>query len=196
MKAVIDGTTYNQFFAVGRKNSNYPLAFAFDRLVDNDTAVSNSLDGAFKLGDYVFVAFNQDGSVNRTYNSNTVYTNVTPILISQKLNGSIEGGADVGRHRKKLTMAGIRCAPLASANSKITLYYRVDDETSWTKIREYTTSNGVGFEAGADNAGDEFKNCEEFQFKIEHSQSSTAAPREPIALVYAFEDLDSDVQTD
>lgn len=196
MKIVIDGTTYNQLFAVGRKNANYPLAFAFDRLVNNNTAISNSIQGLLKLGDYIFAAFNQNGSVNRTYNSTTVYTSVSPSLTTQKLNGTIEGGADVGRHRKKLTMIGLQCGALSSTNSVLTLYYRTDEESSWTKVRDYSTSNGMGFEAGIDASGAEFKNCYEFQFKLEHTQSSSAAPREPIAILYAFEDLDSDVQAD
>lgn len=201
LSITLDGTAYNQLFSIGRKSSNYPLAVALDRKIDNDTALVANIQGIYKIGDYVFAAHNQNGSVNRTDDGANPYLG-TATIITQKLNGSIEGGPDVARHRKKLSMAGIQCAPVNNSTSKLTLYVRFDEETSWTKVREYTEANGTGFESGmadtnADGSPDtEFPNCYEFQFKLEHSQASGAAPKEPTAIIYAFEDLDAEIQSE
>lgn len=189
--ATIDGVAYNQLAVVGRKSEKYPLAFTLDRKVDNDTALTGNVQGVLKLGNYFWVAHNQDGSVNRT-NDQSVYTNATATYISQKITGERHA---LGLHRKakRLTMAGLLGVPLTSGQS-MSLYYRVDGTTAWTLIRTYSTVAGLGFETGmADTNNDgtpdeEFLSCKEFQFKV-----TATGGAEPTAIIYRFEDLGSDV---
>ncbi len=189
---IIDGTTYNQFFAIGRKTANYPLAFTFDRLVNNDTALTNTIDGCFKLGDYVFVAFNADGSIKRT-NDQAVFTNATPIYITQKLTGEAQAGEDARRKRKTLNMAGLLFKSLGDGKT-ISLYYRVDATTTWTLIRTVTGDDAVlsmGFEAGIENDGSDFKNYKELQFKVQCTGGAV-----PTAVIYSFNVEDADIQSE
>lgn len=195
MSIVIDGTTYRQFFVVGRKTTAYPFACTFDRLVNNDTALSGTMQGAFKLGNYVYISYNQDGSVNRT-NDAAVFTSATPFYVSQKLTGEAELGKDAHRMRKTLIMAGIICEALTSGQS-ISLYYRVDATSSWKLIRTYSygdDSVGMGFETGqADTNGDgtpdeDFLNYKELQFK-----ATATGGAKPLAIPYAFQREDADI---
>lgn len=167
------GTAYKQLASIGRKSTAYPLSFTFDRLVDNDTALTGNINGVAKAGDYVWVAHNDDGSINRT-NDQAVYTNATAVYISQKLNGESRVG-DVARRLKRLLMAGLRTAPLTSGQS-VSVYYRTDGNSSWTLIRTYAYGDDaaaglvpvdVGFEAGsAGTSNVDFLNYKEFQFKV------------------------------
>lgn len=173
MKIVLDGVTYNQLFAIGRKTSAYPLALQGDRLVDNDTALTGNIQGIGKLGGYYFISHNQDGSVNRT-NDQVAYTNATGAYITAKLNGESKV-QDSARRRKVLKMAGLLTAPLTTGQS-VSLYYRTDSNSSWTLIRTYAYGDdaaavptlipaNMGFEAGKQNDGADFQNYKEMQFK-------------------------------
>ncbi|MBX4215423.1 hypothetical protein KW797_00510 [Candidatus Parcubacteria bacterium] len=175
LKIKLDGTTYNQLFAIGRKSAEYPLAFMGDRLVDNDTALTGNINGLYKIGNYFFVAHNSDGSVNRTMDGTSgIYTGVTPLIITAKINGErkVQGA---GRMTKQLLAAGLTVAPLTTGQSA-SLYYRVDSASAWTLIRTYTygddaaaapalTPANMGFEAGMDASGTDFSNYKEMQFK-------------------------------
>lgn len=168
----LDGVTYCQLGTLGRKQPAYPLAFTLDRLVNNDTAITG-INGVGKTGDFYWIAYNSDGSVNRTYNGQ-VFTNATAVYISQKKNGE-DRIKDAGRRVKSLKSAGIITEPLTSGQS-VSLYYRTDGNSSWTLIRTYTYGDdaaavpaivpaNTGFEAGVDATGADFQNYKEVQFK-------------------------------
>lgn len=184
LKIIIDSTTYLQLFSIGRKSKGYPLAFSFDRLIDNDTAIT-SLWGIYKLGSYVWAAHNADGSVNRT-NDQAEYTNVTPKYETQKLNGSRQDPKLIPK-TKQLVMAGLMHTPLTSGQS-VSLYYRVNEETSWTLIRTNSTVSSIGFEAGIINAGTDFNSWKELQFK-----ATSAGGAEITGIPYAFKDAGAEV---
>lgn len=179
LSITLDGASYTQLATLGRKTPVYPLALTLDRLVDNDTALTGSIQGVGKAGDYIWVGHNGDGSLNRT-NDQAVYTNATAVYISQKVNGETRV-RDAARRKKVLKSAGILCEKLTSGQS-VSLYYRTDGATSWTLIRTYAYGDdalespaivpgNVGFEAGvADVNGDgtsllDFVNYHECQFK-------------------------------
>lgn len=195
LKIKIGGTTYNQLFAIGRKTEQYPLSYSFDRMIDNDTALTGNINGLFKAGNYIFASHNDDGSVNRT-NDQIDYTGITPTYISQKLTGEMEAGIDAHRRRKKLVMAGILCDPLTSGQS-VSLYYRVNAESSWTLIRTLSTTNALQSEAGmADTNGDgtpdeDFKYCYEWQFKV-----TSAGGAKPTGIIYAISVDDADISSE
>lgn len=194
MKIILDGITYKQLFAIGRKTQNYPLAFTLDRLLNNDTPITGSIQGLLRLGNYVYASYNDDGSVNRT-NDGDVFSNTTAIFITQKLTGERQVGEDARRKRKVLNMAGILCEALATGQV-INLYYRVDATSAWTLIRTYSYGDdtiGMGFEAGTESDGSDFKNFKESQFKM--TVTGTVTPTIPTAIIYSFNIEDADVQT-
>lgn len=187
----IDGVSYLQMATVGRKSSKYPISFTMSRLVNNGT-VATSIDGAFKLGDYWFFAINGDGSVKRT-NDNGLFGDA--YYITQRLTGESKV-ADTHRRIKQLLMAGLIVAPLPSgATAK--LYYRVDSTASWALIRSYTTTNGMGFEAGvADTAGDQsvladFLSYKELQFK-----AISTGGAEITGIVWAWKIIGADIASE
>lgn len=168
VKFTKDGVAYNQYAAVGRKASGYPIGFTLEQLVDNTSAIT-SIQGSFKLGQTIFTAFNSDGSINKT---DPALSYTTSTYISQKRTGASRV-LDGHRRKKQLLMAGITAPPLTSGQS-INLYYRADGG-SWTLIRTYTygddTTSGevpanTGFEAGsAGTSNDEFPVYKEIEFK-------------------------------
>jgi hypothetical protein len=194
----LDGTTYYQMATVGRKSAGYPWAFTLGPLVDNQSAVT-SIDGAYRLNDTLWVAHNNDGSVNRTDDAAN-YTTAT--YITQKINGSRSNPLAATR-RKALVMAGVATAPLTTGQS-VSLYYRTDGTSAWTLIRTYAYGDdaartpalspaNMGFEAGkADTDGDgtpdaDFINFKEVQFKV-----TSAAGAEVTGIPYAWKFADAD----
>lgn len=186
-----DGQTYYQLASVGRKSAAYPWSFTLDRLVDNQNAITE-IDATFKLSQTVFVAFNGDGSINRTDDTAT-YTTAT--YISQIITGDSKV-QDAHRRFKQLLMAGVLTTPLTTGQS-VSLSYRTDGG-SWKLIRTYAYGDdsnadpavvppNMGFEAGAaDVNGDgtdlePFVNYKELEFMV---QSSGGA--QPTGIVYAW----------
>lgn len=161
----LGGVTYTQNFAIGRKNVGYPWAYTFAHRLNNDTDLSGSVNGQYKYGGTYFVAFNDDGSINRT--NNGVYASTTPFLISQKFTAELQGGADARRLTKQFMMAGLLTDVLTTGQSA-SLYYRVNSTSAWVLIHTYLygdDSIGLGFEAGQDVNGD-FASMKEWEFKL------------------------------
>lgn len=188
LKIKLDGTTYHQLASLGRQSDGFPLAFALAQLVDNDTAIT-SIEGASRYNDYVFVAHNNDGSLNRT-NDTDLYTSATATYITQKITGERQS-LDFVRQTKTLGMCGIVCEPLP-ASTTLSLYMRVDGG-SWQKVRDYTTTGGTGFEAGILNDSTEFPSGKDFQFKVTTVGTATGSKGEAIAVVYAYDLAGGDV---
>lgn len=195
IQITIDGVAYLQLAAVGRKDSSYPLAFTLAQKINNDTTITG-IQGVGKLGDYYFAAFNADGSVNRTNPDS--FSSASGIYISQRITGehSTRYGHDIPRRLKQLMMAGILCEALPTGCS-ISLYMRKDEETSWKLVRTYSTTSGVGFEAGTLDAATyttpgtaEFGTCYEFQFKLVIQGATVAdGTPTPVAIIFAFQDV-------
>lgn len=181
IKITINGVTYFQMATVGRKSVKYPLSFTLGRLVDNTTAITQ-MDGAVRVGNTYYIAHNGDGSVNRTDDAANF---TTATYISQKLNGESKV-QDSARRNKVLVMAGVVCPPLPTG-ATISLYYRTDSNSSWVLIRTYSTTNGMGFEAGAADGPADFINYKEAQFKAE---STGGAEIEMIVWAWKFAGTD------
>lgn len=183
MKIKIDTVTYNGIWRVGRLSENYPLSVTHFLNPDNDSAIT-SVEGIFKQGGYYFVAHNGDGSINRI-NNDSAYS-ATSTYISQKMNGeAFLVGAST--KNKVLEVAGLTMTPLPSG-ATASLYYRVDSTSAWTKIFDEATDNALAREAGVDNAGNDFFNFKEIQFKIESTGNATIT-----GLFFEFVTLDSDI---
>lgn len=190
LKIKLDGTTYHQLASLGRQSDGFPLAFALAQQVDNDVAIT-SIEGVGKYDEYIFVAHNNDGSVNRT-NDQDIYTSCTATYITQRVTGERQS-LDLVRKDKQLMMCGVLCEPLP-ASTTISLYARVDGG-SWTLVRSYTTTGGMGFEAGNYNDLTDFGVGKEFQFKVTTVGAATGSKGEPIAITYSFDDLGAAIES-
>lgn len=191
-KITIDGTTYDQLFAFGRKNANYPQALTLDRKIDNDNALTSGIQSIGKLGDYFFAAHNSDGSVNRTNDQNAYGADATlntSTFQTPRFNGENKV-QDAARRYKVLTMAGVVCKALTSGQS-ISLYFRKDGDSSWSLVRTYSYGDdtaGMGFEAGKMNDATDFANYKEGQFKATSNAGAVV-----YEIVYAWKLAGADV---
>lgn len=184
----IDGTAYKQLWTVGRSQPGDPLAVLPYLLVDNDTAIT-SIEALFQLGTYHFVAHNADGSINRENDSTAIgrFTGVTPLYISQKINGE-KFGTGFARLNKKLTYAGLMFEKLVSGES-VSLSYKKDGDTSWTALFTHSTAGDISRETGTDSSGAEIDKGREYQFKV-----TMAGGARVTGIFYELEILDGDVQ--
>ncbi len=183
--SVLDGTTRINTWQVGRVTPDGPVVLTMSRSLNNNTQPTG-VQASYKVGSYYFYAINGDGTVKRTNNDNA-YT-ATSTYITQKINGEnrVEGAS---RFDKQLKWAGITCPPLP-AGSTISLYYRVNATTSWTKIFDFTTADGLAYQQGITAAGADFLNFKELQFKIE-TTGGTALPAEFSSLDFEYDILDN-----
>lgn len=172
MKLIKDGVTYNQMFEVGRLKSGYPLAVSGGMLVNNDTTVT-SIDGAYRVGNYVWVAYNNSEavscSVNRP-NDQATYTGVTPYFPTQIIDGSRVAPKSAKRNKTFISL-GCTFEPLTSGQS-VSLYYKKLGDSSFTLVFTESTTSEVEREAsGADTNGDgtvdaDFVSGKEFVLKV------------------------------
>lgn len=188
LKIKIDGTTYHQMAAFGRQSDGFPLAFSLAQLVKNDVAIT-SIEGVGQYDDYIFVAYNNNGSVNRTDDADN-YT-ATATYITQKITGERQG-LDLVRQQKRLTMAGVLTETLP-ANTTVVLSVRTDGG-AWAVVRTYTTTSGTGFEAGKLADDTDFGFCLDFQFKVTVLGAAAAAKGEPLAVTYAYQTAGGSVE--
>lgn len=184
----LDGVNRINIIKLGKLKAGFPLALSVLTNPNNDTQPT-SLEGMYKIGDYYWFAMNADGSVVRT-NDNNLYTALATI-ITQKINGE-NRYKGISMRDKQLKMAGITCPPLPTG-ATITLSYRVNATTSWTKIFDYTTANGMVRQAGVDAAGDDFLNFKEIQFKVEIDGSTNTTPGELLSIDFEYEILGADI---
>lgn len=180
-KMTLDGVTYYPQWVIGRKQEGYPLILSMDRLINNDTAAT-TIDGAWKVGQYWWWAINT-GTVIRT-NNDSAYTG-TSIYISQKIPS---GTRDATLKFVAMTLPAL---PAGSTNS---LYYRVNEATSWTKIFDITTANTMERQAGIDASGADFSTFKEIQFKVT-TTGGTALPAEWLTVEGEYEDVGADIQS-
>ena len=130
----LENKTVNQVWRCGFNQSG-EFFVTPDRLVNNDTALTGTVDGLDIIGDYMWVAYNGDGSLKRT-NDAATYT-ATCIYESPTLrSGNTETVKGASIHFEALP-----------ADGQVVLKYRVDENTSWTTVKTYTTNNGVRFDA-------------------------------------------------
>lgn len=155
------------------KKADGKLTVSFDRLVRNDTALNaGGLKGFLRWGDYVFIAHliptNSAYSIYRT-NDQEIYT-ATSVYESKIFNAVPgAGGRRFGDSTlsKKLIGVSVSTEPLP-ANGSVSLYYKIDSETSWTLIFTNTTDNSISHSAvKIESSGANLPQHKEIQFRIE-----------------------------
>lgn len=150
-------TAYTGIWVVGRKNEDYPWQVTMDRLVDNDSTVT-SIQAIYKLGDYMWAAHSNNGSVDRT-NDSASYT-ATSIFDTQRYN------SDDPSRQKRLRGVAVSYVALGSS-AQCVLKYRKDEETSFTTIFTETTDNTMSTEVTAISTNASLPEFHEIQFRIE-----------------------------
>lgn len=128
-KQYVEGRTVCQLWVVGRNKAG-GFFVAPDRLVNNDTEIT-SVDAFSILGDYAWVAYNNDGSLKRT-SSTATYT-ATSIWEKKYTLGD-------SRTTKETKGASVMFEPLESGQS-VSLKYKKNNETSFTTVFTATSSN-------------------------------------------------------
>lgn len=124
---------------------------------------ATSYQGIFRTGNTWWLAHSNDGSVDRSHvygDAGTGYTN-TAIYESMIFNGG-----DI-RLKKKLIGATLTTEPLPSG-ATIELYYRKDEETSWTLIFANSTLNSISHSAiNIESTQANLPEFKEIQWRIE-----------------------------
>jgi len=131
MKVKLNGASRYGVWALSRKTNKYEYGLSLACLPDNDTVVT-AIDGFFIIGDYIFVAHNSDGSVNRT-NDQSTYT-ATSYWESEIFDGN-------SSLPKDLLEARLEYDPLPTAG-QVVLTYRKNADTSWATLFTETDDNG------------------------------------------------------
>ena len=134
-KQYIENKTVNQLWVVG-KNRQGQVFCTPDRLVNNDTALTGNIDGFDLIGDYLWVAYNGDGSLKRTDDAAN-YT-VTAIYESALFN--------LGESGRKKDLIGVTVmTDFLPAAGQVVLKYKKDEETTFTEIFTLTTDNSISY---------------------------------------------------
>lgn len=165
---------FSGIWVVGRVNENYPFQTTIDRKFSNDTSVT-SVQGIYKLGDYMWVAHSNDGQVDRT--DDTANYTATSFVETQKYNG------DDPSRKKLLRGVALSYVTLPTAGAPV-LKYRKDDETSYTTIFTETTDSAMSTIRTAVAATTSLPSYNEIQFRVE---STGGAQITEIRFAYDFE---------
>lgn len=186
LKIRLNGITYWDLWAFGRKGIGYPFALAPMIEPDNDTIITQ-LNGCIKIGNYFIIAHNS-GEVNFSQDQSSSFNNTAPSeYITQKITGE-KWWKNSHRKNKVLRMAGILTAPLPSGTTA-SLYYRTDENTAWTLIVTSDTDDDIVKEVGQADGNVDFLHCKELQFKAESTGGA-----EIIGIIFSLELLDADVE--
>jgi len=152
------GTEYHEgIWSFGRKNANYPFALSLDYI--NENVTTSGIQSFDSAGNYFFMSYNNDGSVDKT-NDSATYT-MTSILETQIHNfGTNEDD-------KRLESFKVSFRKLATGES-ITVKYKIDDATSFTTLGTFNTVGALSHTFTQDeNTPAIFKSGREFKFRIE-----------------------------
>lgn len=154
----IDGQQVNQVWVCGRNPAGYYFVTA-DRLANNDTALTGTVDGFSIVGDYMWTAYNGAGALKRTNDTDLfTATSVYDTLINP-------GMAIPDRTKKKqLKAASISYPPLPTAG-QVVLQYSVDGG-AYVTISTETEDSKITTESVKDAAGSAFTAGREYRFRI------------------------------
>ena len=172
-KQYIENKTVNQIWVCGRNRAGQFFVTP-DRLVNNDTALTGNVDGFTIIGDYLWVAYNGDGSLKRT--DDAANFTATAIYESPRFNG---GDTML---KKKLVGVTVMSDPMPTAG-QIVAKYKIDAETTFTTISTNTTDDSLGESAiNIESSGATLPEFQEITFRIESTGGAV-----PTAYRFAYE---------
>ena len=181
LKQYIENKTVDQVWICGR-NSQGQFFVTPDRLANNDTALTGSVDGLDIIGDYMWVGYNGDGSLKRTNDA----ASFTATSIYESM---VFGAEDTGQE-KKLLVVGVMTEPLP-ADGQIVLKYKKNEETTFTTIFTHTTDDSQFHDAiNIESSGATLTKFREITFRIESTGGAV-----PIALKFKYETLGTNLSS-
>ena len=159
----INSVQYDAIWAIARL-ADGSLSVSIDRLMNNDTALTaNAVEpkGFFKFGDYMVVAFEDNGTykANKTTNGAATYTAQTAFYETL-----IFGEPFL---KFKLNSVGVMTEPLPAAG-QVVIKYKKDAETSFTTIFTHNTDDSLFHEAvNIESSGAALPEFRELSLRIE-----------------------------
>jgi hypothetical protein len=167
----LDGTTYQGVWKFGRASTNLPFGVAFDRLPNNDTALTSGLlNGFYLLGDFMYILYQDNGSYGMSKTDDQPNFNVTSTyesLINPGMAGTDRSA------RKTLGAVSVSFAPL-SGDQQVVLDFRIDGG-EWTEIFTKTASSPdtdlVTYRT-TNAQGTPFGSGTEFEFRIQSTKGA------------------------
>lgn len=126
------GTEYHEgIWSFGRKNAGYPYTLTLDVIDEN---ISNNGIEAFNIaGNYFFVSYGSDGSIDKTDDALTYTFN--SIMETQIYNA---GDSSI---LKRLEQFTIMTAPIVTGS--VTVKMKANEDSAWTTIGSFSTVGGV-----------------------------------------------------
>mgnify|MGYP001605850584 CR=1 FL=1 len=140
MSCKINGAWHEGVWSFG-KNKQGQFALALEYQLNNDTQITSVALKGFKIvGDYIVIAYNDNGTYtlkvtddDATYSDTSIWESVIFNAGDQSLKKDLKG-------------VTVFSEPLPTAGS-YTLKYKVDAETSWTTIFTESTDNSISHSA-------------------------------------------------
>ena len=163
LSITIDGTLHQGVWMVSRSSPTQPFAVAFDRLPNNDTALSSGvLKGFALIGDYMFISYVTGGAyaMSKTddqanYTATSIYeTTINPDMDEADLT-----------LKKQVVLASLSYVPLP-ANGQAVLKHKIDGGAFATVFTE-TTDSQITTEKKMLASGAAFPIGREIVFRIE-----------------------------
>lgn len=158
-----NGTKHQGLWKVGRIAPGLPFSLTFDRLPNNDTALtSGTLEGFYIVGDYVLIAYISSSAygLSKT-NDSAAFTATTSIWETTILNLGDSSAT------KKLLSVTAMTEALPSAG-QIVVKYKKDEETSFTTIQTNTTDDSISkTSVNIESSGAILPQFKEITFRVE-----------------------------
>lgn len=131
-----DTDTNKGIWSIGRKNTDLPFQVVKDiKGVNASDTIETVINSFIKTGDYFWVSFGTDGSVERT--NNTEDYDITSYAETEIIQG------ENLMAKKRVVRAGLAYKKLPT-DGVVTLKYKTDTEASFTTIFSETTDNSTG----------------------------------------------------
>lgn len=138
-----------------------------ERTPQNDTAVTSYIPYGFLfVGDFLFQSYNNNGT--NTLSKTNDQASYTAMSIAE----TVKWNAGDASCKKALKGVAVMFESLPSG-AQVTLYYRQDEATAWTKMFVETTANSISYAAvgidgtDATNPGVKISDWKEIQFRAE-----------------------------
>lgn len=176
MSAYLNGEQIHQIWSV-YKNEQGEWVVTPDRKINNNTELTGTITGFSVVSDYIWVAFNNDGSFYRT-NDQDVFTATSQYITT--VNPNMET-SDRSK-KKQLKAVSLRCGSPTSASHTVTLSVSADGGAYETIYSGASSSKVRVIEEVKLANGKSFLDAREYMFKIE-----TTGNGEVYELKYGYE---------
>lgn len=167
--ASLNGTALHQIWVCG-KNGSGNWVVSPDRLINNNTALTGTIQGFSIIGDYLWVGFNGNGSFYRTRYASATYPTAT-------YESLINPDMPEGERSKKKKLEYVAVSK-ASTTGALTVYVSVDGG-AYQQVISLSASGKLGQKETRLSTGAPFTDGYEYKFKIESTNGA-----EPTELRY------------